>query len=270
MKTLGRNQRVANLGTNTTFPDQQFSPAAGLSLWDGCPLMAMRQDPSVGIFMFEDFVNVAADAATAIPTSWTANGDHKTTIYPKVAGGVIDLECGNTDNDEYYLQVGSGAVHAPFFITDANSKPLWFEAYVAGLEHADVGYFVGLAEEGCAAANFLTDDDAILADKDLVGFNVLTATPDAWNVTWKKAGQAVQAIVGAAVNAGDYHRFGFVFDGLHTITFYVDRVANATVALSSAATFPSAQALAPIFAVKTGEGTTKHLRVDYIAVAQAR
>lgn len=270
MKTIQRVKRLANLGTNAIFVDRDLSPAAGASIWDGAPLLAMRQDPSVGICLFEDFVQPVVDDTTGLPTNMVAAGDHKTTAFSKAAGGVLQMNCGDTDNDEFYLQMGAGALHAPFFITDANGKPLWFEIYCKALQHADLGVFVGLAEEGCAAADFLTDNSGVIADKDFIGFNILTASPAAWNVTWKKAGQAVQAIAAAGANADDWHRFGFHFDGLHTITFYVDRVANATVALSSAATFPSGQLMAPIFAVKTGEAVDKAIAIDYVWVAQAR
>ena len=177
-----------------------------------------------------------------------------------------------TDNNETYLQFGAGGsdTAAPFVITDSNGKPVFFEAYVAAAEHADEGVFVGLAEEGAAAANFLVDNTGAVADKDFIGFNILTATPAAWNVTWKKAGQTVQTVAGVAVNADDYHIFSFFFDGASTVYFYVDRVLVSTQALTSAATFPSGQALAPILAVKTGEGTAKSLNVDYIKVWQAR
>lgn len=270
MKTIQRVKRVANVGTNACFVDRDLSPAAGTSIWDGAPILAMMQDPSVGILLFDDFVRPVVDDTTGLPTDMLLSGDHKTTAYPKVAGGVLQMNCGDTDNDEYYAQLAIGATHAPFFITDANSKPLWFEVYCKAGQHADGGWFVGLAEENSAAANFMADNSAVLADLDFIGFNILTATPAAWNATWRKNGQAAQAITGVAVNADDYHRFGFHFDGLHTVTFYIDRVANATVALSSAATFPSGQALAPIFGVKTGEAVDKSLLVDYVRVVQAR
>lgn len=270
MKTIQRIKRLANLGTNACFVDRDLSPAAGASLWDGCPMLAILQDPSVAIRLFDDFVLPSVDDTTGLPTTMVCAGDHKTTAFNKASGGVLQMNCGDTDNDEYYAQMAAGALHAPFVITDANGKPLWFEVYCKAMQHADGSFFIGLAEEGAAAADFMADNSGVLADKDFIGFNILAATPTAWNATWRKNGQAVQAITGVAVNADDYHRFGFHFDGLHTVTFYIDRVAHATVALSSAATFPSAQLMAPIFAVKTGEGVDKSLAVDYIQVVQVR
>jgi len=269
MRTRFDWANLANAGRNGAYRDNGYSPTKGTSIWETCPQLAAL-DPAVAIRYFEDFVAASVDDTTGIPTTFAASGDHKTTIYPKVAGGVLSMECGNTDNDEFYLQLGSGALHAPFIITDAGAKPLWFECYAKAGQHADAGWFIGMAEEGCAAADFMTNDDAILADKDLIGFHILTASPTAWDVVWKKAGQAQQAVLAQAVNADDYHRFGFVFDGASTVTFYIDRTAVATVATTSAATFPSAQALAPIFGVKTGEAVTKTLLVDYIKVVQIR
>ena len=274
MRTRARWKNVANLGQNMAFVDDQFSPASGVSIWAGAPILAMLQDPQVGLLYHEDFLSLPVDDTTGNPVNWAFSSDTASggITAPKVAGGVIQVATGGVDNNESYVQLGAygGATAAPFFITDANSKPFWFEVYCKALQHADMGVFIGLAEEGCAAANFLADNSGVIADKDFIGFNLLTATPAAWNATWRLAGQAVQAITTVAVNADDWHRFGFHYDGLHTVTFYIDGTAHATVALTSAATFPSAQALAPIIAVKTGEAVAKSVQVDYIRIAQIR
>jgi len=274
MRTRMKWTNVANRGQNAIFRDSEFSPAEGTSIWELAPLLAMLMDPAVGFQFFEDFLRLQVDDTTIVPGDCLVASDHPTTALAlqTLVGGVLQLSCGNTDLDESYVQWGQGAgiLAAPFNITDASGKPLFFEARVKALELADESYFIGLAEENCAAADFMTNNTGVLADKDLIGFNTLTATPTAWNATWKKAGQVVQAIVGVAVNAADWHKFSFWFDGLHTITFYIDGVANATVALSSAATFPSAQQMAPIIAIKTGEAVLKRLQIDYIRVVQAR
>ncbi len=223
------------------------------------------------------FTHMALDDTTRNPSEWKWISDTATdsiTLPVSNAGGVMQLATGGVDNNETYLQLGGAAcdTNAPFVIGGAagiaNNKPLYFGARVKPLEHADEAYFVGLAEEGAAAANFMADNSGVLADKDFVGFNTLTATPTAWNVTWKKNGQAVQAITGVVVNADDYHIFEFYYDGATTVTFWIDGVAHATVATTTAATFPGAEEMSPIFAVKTGEGTLKRLQVDWLRVVQ--
>lgn len=274
MKTIARWKNVANLGQNMILGDAQFSPAAGTSIWDGCPILAMIQDPRVGILYHEDFLTLPIDDTTGNPLGWKWVSDTATgaVTLPKVAGGVVQVACGGVDNNETYIGLGAigGDTAAPFFITDANSKPFWAEFYVKASAHADEAFFVGLAEEASAAANFLADNTGVPADKDFIGFRTKCDASAEWDVAWRKNGQAEQEIAAAAVNADDWHRFGIHYDGLHTVTFYIDGTAHATVALTSAATFPSAQALAPIIAVKTGEGVAKSIQVDYIRIAQIR
>lgn len=273
MKTLAFWRNVANRGRNMIFRDEELSPSAGASpVAERCPSLALLCDPQVAFQFFEDFLTLAFDDTTGNPTAWKFTGDHAAyaTLPASVVGGILNLACGDTDNDETYIQLGQ-ATSEPFKITDASDHPLWFEARVKALEHADVGIFIGLAEAGCAAANFLVDNTGAVADKDFIGFNILTATPTAWNTTWKKAGQNVATNAGeAGTNADDWHIFGFFFDGESTVTFYADGVACTTTATTSAATFPSGEEMSPIIAVKTGEGVAKNVQVDYIRVVQAR
>ena len=273
IKFQSRYRGLDNLGRNLCFRDTALSPTFGTSIWELIPLLA-SMDPAVAIQFFDDFLSLPIDDTTGNPSAykWVSDTATGAITLPKLAGGVVAVACGGVDNNETYIQLGGAGLDtpAPFAITDNSNKPLAFQARVKAVEHADEGIFVGLAEEGSAAANFLTDNSGVIADKDFVGFNLLTATPAAWNATWKKAGQAVQAITGVAVNADDWHTFAFIFDGVHTIYFWIDGVLHATTALSSAATFPSGERLAPIIAVKTGEGVAKSVQVDYIKVWQAR
>jgi hypothetical protein len=213
-------------------------------------------------------INAALDMA-----DWLTVTDHVAgvSLVAGAPGGIIEITCGNTDNDEYYTQLGS-ATNEPFVIGGAagvaNNQPLYFYARVKAIEHADEAYFVGLAEANSAAANFLTDNSGVVADKDFIGFNTLTATPDAWNMTWKKSGQAVQTTAGVAVNAADWHIFEFYYDGATTVTFWIDGVASTTVATTTAATFPGAEEMSPILGLKTGEATLKRLQIDEMRVIQ--
>lgn len=273
MKTLFRWRNAANRGPVGNYYDAELSPTFGTDpVNERIPALAMLTSPRVAFEYFNDFFTMALDDTTANPTEWKLTGDHNTvTTFPaSLTGGVLNVACGDTDNDETYLQLGQ-ATTAPFVITTSSDKPLWFEARVKAVEHADEGIFIGLAEEGASAANFMADNSAALADKDLVGFNLLTASPTAWNTTWRKNGQAVVTNAGeAGTNADDWHVFGFYFDGESTVTFYADGVACATVATTSAATFASGEEMSPIIAVKTGEAVAKNVQIDYIRVVQAR
>lgn len=272
MYTRARWTNVPNRGRNMTFVDQTHSPAAGASLWENCPTLALL-DPYVGWQYFEDFIAVPVTATTLVPPAWTFTGDvaNASMTFPiSLMGGVANISVGATDEDESYYQLGSAVTVAPFCITDASEKMVFFEIRVKAMQHAAFACFVGLAEEGAAAADFLTDVTGVIADKDFIGFNVLLATPAAWNYTHRLAGQAVVTQAGVAVNADDWHRLGFYFDGASTVRLYIDGVLNATTYLTSAATFPSGQEMSPILALKSTAAGAKNIQVDYIKCVQIR
>jgi len=273
MKTLARWKNVANRGRNMIFADQEYSPTAGTSLAEGIPSLAMYCDPAVAFEMREDFLAIPLDDTTANPTEWAYVSDTAAgavTFPAGLVGGVVNLATGGVDNNETYIQYGLPTCE-PFKITNASDKAVWFEARIKSLQHADEGVFIGLAEAGAiTGGNFLVDNTGVPADKDYIGFRYKCDASAEWDVAWKKAGQAEQEIAAAAVNADDWHTFGFYFDGESTVTFYIDRVASATVATTSAATFPSGEELSPVIAVKTGAGAARNIQVDYIRVVQAR
>jgi len=264
---------VANRGQNAIFRDAEFSPAEGSSIWELAPILAMLMDPAVGFHFFEDFLFLACDDTTRNPSAvkWVSDTATDGITLPKLAGGVINVQAGGVDENETYIQWGqpAGLVCAPFGITDASGKPLFFEARVKAVELTQFGIFVGLAEEGAAVANFLVDATGAIVDKDYIGFRLCVATPLAWDFVWRKNGEVGQVRFAVAVNGGDWHTLSFWFDGLHTVTPYANGVAK-TANPTSGVTFPSAQLMSPIIAIKTTEAVTKGVQVDYIRVIQAR
>jgi len=223
-----------------------------------------------------DFVSLSLDNTTRNPMDWTVftdSGADTITLPISLPGGVMELATDAGDNNEVYMQLGGGTslTNEPFVIGGAggiaNASPLYFGARVKGLEHADESYFVGMAERGSAANGFIADGAASIVNKDFIGFSTVSGTPDAWDVTWKITGGAVQATA-VAVNAADWHTFEFWYDGVTTVSFWIDGVQSATTATTTAATFPGAEEMAPIIGVKTGEAVLKRLQVDWLRVVQ--
>jgi hypothetical protein len=221
------------------------------------------------------FTHVPADDTTRNPSEWKWVSDTATdsvTLPVSVTGGVMQLATGAVDNNETYLQLGgaTSATNAPWVIGGAagiaNGYPLYFGARVKCTTHVDGAWFVGMAGEGASAGNFLVDDSGAVADDDFVGFNILTATPAAWNITWRNAGQAVQAVTAVAVNADNWHIFEFWYDGVTTVKFFIDGTLNATVATTTAGTFPGGEELSPILGCKSGDGAAKVLQIDWLRV----
>jgi len=246
-----------------------------LAFWDTHQCRIIDAFGASVVKYINHFVDLPRDDTTRNPSGWKWVSDTATdgiTLPISMTGGVIQVATGGTDNNETYIQLGGSTdvTNAPFIIAGAagvaNTRPLYFGARVKALELADEAYFVGLAGEGAAVANFLTDNSGVVADDDFIGFNTLTATPTVWNSTWKNAGQTVVTNTGFATNAADWHIFEFYYDGATTVTFWADGVASATQATTTAATFPFAEEMSPILAVKTGEGVLKRLHVDWLRV----
>ena len=225
------------------------------------------------------FTDLPLDNATWYPNDWMTLGTNAGadifSLPASMTGGILQVGTGAAagDNDEAYMQLGGAAcaTNAPFVIAGAlgvaNNYPLYFGARVKALEHADEAYFVGLAEEGSAVTGFIAADATAMVNKDFIGFNTLSGTPTVWNITWKALGAVVNTTA-VAVNASDWHIFEFWYDGQTTVSFWIDGVQSSTTATTTASTFPSAEEMAPIIAVKTGQGTLKRLHVDWLRVIQ--
>ena len=113
--------------------------------------------------------------------------------------------------------------------------------------------FLGLSEEGLAAANTISDAGA-LADRDLLGFAILEADGDSVDFVYNKAsaGGVTTKIDGLKTLAADtFVNLGFCYDPAapadRRIAVFVDNVEQSTYVTATniaAATFPDAEELA--------------------------
>jgi hypothetical protein len=193
-------------------------------------------------------------------------------------GGVLRLSLGATDNHEAWITSGGNSgVLGVISDTAGSDKKLLFEARFRVGQVTEHGVFIGLAEEGLAAANSLVDDTGALASKDLIGFHIDTAGPTALDFVYRKAGQTAQvAIAGVkTIAASTWYKVGFVYDPhaepAKRIKAYVDNVeqsAYITKTNIEAATFPDGEELAFLAGIKTGEAGAKTLDLDWWCFAQ--
>lgn len=262
--------------------DKGLSPA----LWGRIPLSKMV-DPNSGKFVFDDFLTFGGTVATNVGTYASGGGAYLS--YEDTGGsiaqlatsvlGEVKLTTDTTDNDEVWMQPGGAAsVLGAISNTAGNDCLLIFEARVK-LSHITSGNaFVGLSEEALAAADTITDADA-LADKDLIGFAQLAADLDAFQFVYRKAGQSVVQVedVAHTIVADTYVKLGFVYDPLapaaKRITIYVngtDIGVYVTATNIAAATFPNAEELNALFGVKNGAAAAKALTVDWWAFFQEK
>jgi len=267
-------------------------------IWADCPTLEMLHDPGVGYHFFDDFISCPKTDAGLFEGAGESPGQGGYQFYgttgvvmsadtaatePGSVGGILAVTGNDADNDEGVISGGSPA----FIISDtaAYSRKLWFEARVnkASIANDALAVFVGLgwdddSQVSVAKTLCLTDNAGALGAFSFIGFHIDQADGDAWNFVYKAEGQAeTELISGVAVPVADtYQKLGFVFDpdapSDQRITVYVDGVANATYGTATniaAATFPDAEAMAPVYCAKVGTGSAAVIgRMDWWRCAQ--
>lgn len=245
---------------NMVIRDATVSPTN--SLWDTCPLAAIRNDPSVGILLEDHFLwyttahglsTIATDSGTALVSA--------TSPY-----GILQLYGSDgsvTDNDEVY--VGSTVT----MFLPAAGKDIWFEckAMFTETNTDDANIILGLSS--LYAANTLVDNGAgPPADySGCVFYKVDGGT--VWNCeTSTDVGVGTQTTTtGIATRiSGSYQRFGFHMTSNQRVDYFIDGVCVAT----HPSTNISTTAMGLLFGVKTGDTTagSEQLNIDSYRVAQ--
>lgn len=238
-------------------------------LWKDFPFDSVGKPHFKGTFFFDDF--------TAGLGKWTTFIDSGGAISPSVDNtddefGAVDLITDADDNQETCMHAGQPGAMVKFVNPESAAHyQIWFEArWSLG---AVVGNsFVGLMEYFTPAGDHITDAGA-LADKDLIGFSTLEATPTICNLTHKEEGTAV--VVDGALEtlaADEVVQAGFSYrPGVHPSTRWLSvyeanvlQTLAITKANCQAAAFPLNALLSPCIAVKNVTDITS-LRVEWIA-----
>lgn len=243
-------------------------------------------DLSAGRYMVDDFNGFGGTVTTNVGTY--SSGGNSYISYEDSGGsiaqlaserdGVIRFTTDNTDNDENWLMAGGiASVHALVSDTAADLARMWFECRVrfGSVADSNSGYFIGLGEEGLAAADTIADAGT-LASKDLIGFHRLEGDGDALDTVYRKAGQN-QVTVGTdakTIAASTWYKLGMVYDPFYSdgprLFFYVDGVrltdyVDATTLLS---TFPDGEELAFLIGGKNATTTATTFDLDWWMFAQ--
>lgn len=237
--------------TNLYWFDSVNSPTLGASLWETFPAIAHLCDPSIAHVYFNDFHSANKATEDLILTQATAG----TGVAGVLAGGVLTLNAGAvTDGQGPQVQLAG----VDFF--PAAGKTLWFECRVK-VSHLTPDLFFGLAEL----------DTTIFASSDMttsnhIGFSSFTGDAvllaDANKAATRLNTLAVKTIVAAT-----YVKLGFVIDGVTSITWYVDGVANATTYLT--VDIPVV-GLTPSFGVHATGTDQAIVDIDWVKCAQLR
>jgi hypothetical protein len=255
---MGRATEHIYKDGNLILADKDLSPDN--SMWDDCPLLAIRSDPSVGYIWENDFYHyiTAEDGLTSTLT------DTGSAAIDAGAGGILKIlpsDGSVANNDEAYVG-GTSAV-----VALAAGKDLWFETRVKFTEGStdDANIIAGLST--VYAANTLQDDGAgPPANYDgIVFFKVDGGTVWQAETSSGDGTQTTIADVGTRTS-GSYTRLGFGVSGISSVTFYIDGVAVGT----TTATLPDTN-MRPVWGLKNGADTTvEGLYVDWFRIAQLR
>jgi hypothetical protein len=252
--------------------DGRFSDAIWADLPEELPL-----DPAVGIYACDTFSNFGLTAAVASNVGRYASRVGVYKSYEDTGGAItqlatalgrLSINTAATDNNECWLQ-SNGGLGVLGKITSASPRKLWFEARVATSQIAAQNFFVGLTEEGLAAANTQADSGGAMADKDYVGFRVTEDAPSKVDIVFRKAGAGGEVEVLAEAHtlaAGTFVNLGFVFDPSvgtsQRIRFFVNGVKQGsyvTAAQVAGATFPNGEELSFLIGGKNNNADNTYL-----------
>lgn len=218
-----------------------------------------------GWVLDDDFVKAPTFASATEEDGYTTYQDTGVTIKgatgSEAQGGVLEIAGNDADNDEGSIQLS----HGPFVISDTAAEEFGF-AFEARIKKASIadnalGLFLGMAEPGFAVADALTDDDAVMADKDHIGFHTDQADGDALDFVYTKSGQTdTVQIAGVHTWVADtYVKVGFLYlptnPGDKRIMVFVNGVEQSTYITATeiaTADFPDGEELAPALATKVG------------------
>jgi hypothetical protein len=259
-------------------PNAVFTPHVGQSggrgvsprLWSRVDGQELSPDgASNGYSIGDEFLSFGAtfDVASNVGRYASEAGGYKSyedtgaaiSQVASVVGGAVAISIDADDNQEAWLQSGGGTgVLGKISDTAGEDKLLIFEARFKTSQITAGNLFLGLAEEGLAAHETMTDDGD-LASKDLIGFAVNEDAPSTLTFVYRKAGQALQTPIASlkTLVADTFYKVGFVYDPRavpsQRIRVYVDNVENGTYVTATniaAATFPDGEELAFLAGVK--------------------
>jgi len=257
---------------------EDTSAGPSFNIWGDCPWEDAQSDPSVGYWLWEDFIRfgVTPTITTLIAglNGHTLFGSAGATILPDDArgGGLVLTEA--TDDEA----VGITLEQHPFWISQGYGQ-LWFEARIktSTITTAKQGWVCGLMDTTSMTAAVPVTADGAIADINFVGFHHPEANTTAFDASYKADGvTAVEVNSDIGVLAVDtYIKLGmrFVPPDKNQLAYYVNGVEQATKKIIPDATgtdFPADIGLAPVLAQTLAASTSASLTIDWWRMFQMR
>ena len=228
-------------------------------VWQGIDVMSLKAKLIPGVFFGDDFefIGNTGERYTLVESDGGIAGlvDEPT--------GVVRMTSGGTDNNECYI--GGGVNEFNIVDIDAGKGRMAFEARVRFQEILVQGAYIGLGEAAFSAANAMNDNDMVLVDKDFVGFRLLDDDSDGLDAVYQTNGgtRRVHDEISQLIVANTWYKLGIKFIDPDIFWFIDGKVVNATGVKNTATDFPDGEEMHVQFGVKTSEGTTKRMDIDW-------
>jgi hypothetical protein len=268
--------RVANLqNSSTDVTGNRLSPA----IWGDFPIGQIREDPNIGFFKYDDFIDftpVAAGAQALYGNYYGFGSTGGTVAVADEVGGAITL---SSDGDDEGASLAMPMKPAQI---SRSHKLLCAEFRIKVDTIADTknGFFLGLADALTLSATVPIAAAGTLADENFVGFHRLEGDGDKLDVVYKADGVTQVTVLADAVTlvADTYVNVGMRFEprgpaGLWYMRFFANNVELSSARLNIIATagtdFPNDVRMGLVAAILNATGSTPgNLKMDSWALGQ--
>ena len=242
-------------------------------IWADCPVISFLKDPGKGFHVFDDFKDLPPVSVTAGHRWYPYIDTGGALVLSDDEKGVLELRTDAGSNDLTTIISGNNTTGC---ITPADSgkNKWWFEVRfkTVSITTDDVGFFLGLTQEGQAAdTKPLADDTAVVNDIDHVGFRVAADDGDGLDFVWNLNGQTAQETASVQTLVADtWYNVGFKYEpGDNKVHVYVNGVENKDAAFLMSHASAPADCLAVCIALssQTGCTATDYLHIDWVRYA---
>ena len=242
-------------------------PGLSPAIWDSCPRGQMLIDPTSGHFVGDDFTYTTKKSYLNNQFYYVTGTNKDFTPVAEDPNGIALLTSTGADNDECNVNYAG----LPGIIKLDNTKDWWFESRVK-INQATLaqGVFVGLISDDTAmAVDFMSDDDMVIKDTSLIGFQILSANDDAasWRSVFRELGSAIVADT-TALATTSWVKLGMK-SNQGNVSYFIDGNLMGLAEYQSS-TYPKDVCVVPAFATKCGQASENTLSVDWWYAAQTR
>lgn len=258
----------------TTF---NLAPASGF--WADCPFVSYPGGHILAFEFFDDFATLSVGDATS---RWTAGtntngslvlGEAETANTPGAGGYVSFHVDGSAQYDYVTMKATSTAAGTMCRVVENSGQKLWFECNITVGTVTDCYFMLGLMSPG--ADDITVDASGAENVADGFYFRTLLATETELDTATNQntTETEIGGNIGTIAANGNY-TLGIKFDGVTTLTFYLDGVAlSDTVTIGDTGNIPNDVGLTPVFHAKDGTsgGTADDLiHLDWAKLVQLR